>query len=342
MAITRFPHKNNFSTGEVSERFEGRSDVGKYYSALKRLINFLPFTQGGITRRPALRFGLNNFCDLQGRIIPFKFTRDIDSNFLIHLCDERLFITDDGGVEIPVGIPPPLVIFCEKVVDSTIFVDPALLVLPDVCARFQCSTSAKLNFRATGGVPPYFWSIVPVAGLAPVLTVFGVDDQDVTVTKPVNIGSSASAYLHSVCSAGPTGTNSCRFDNVRSTFDCNDNFISSTLCSVSTLNCPNCCRGLPVTCDGIADLGPCLGCNSPFGVGTVNLNFEAIQAQGFCNLFGGCQPTFPTNCGDVVDQRSPATIAAGCNPCTVAIGESVLTLTDNVGTMTTILLKADP
>jgi len=100
MALTRFPIKNNFSTGEVSSRFEARTDVGKYYSALKRLINFLPFTQGGITRRPGLRFSINNFCELEGRIIPFKFTRDVDSNFIIHLCDEELFITDDEGVEI--------------------------------------------------------------------------------------------------------------------------------------------------------------------------------------------------------------------------------------------------
>lgn len=342
MASKSFPHKNVFNTGEVSDRFGSRTDVGKYYSALKRLINFLPFTQGGVTRRPALRFGLNNFCDLEGRIIPFKFTRDVDSNFLIHLCDEALFITDDNGTEIPVGATGPLLIFCEEFVDDNVFVDPALLVLPDACARFNCSTSAKLNFRATGGVAPYSWSIVPSAGTPPTLTVFGLNDRDVTVTTPVNVGSSASAYLHSVCSQGFTGPNSCFYINLRTTFDCNDNFVSSNSCSGGFLNCPSCCVGSFGACDGVSDPGPCQGCISPFGVGTVNLNFEALEAQGFCNIAGACQPQFPTNCGDVVDVRSAGTIAAGCNPCAVAIGESVLTLTDNVGTMTTIILKADP
>jgi len=112
MASKSFPNKNNFSTGEVSERFEGRTDVGKYYSALKRAINFLPFTQGGITRRPGLRFLGDNFCDLGGRIIPFKFTRDVTSNFIVHLCDEQLFITNGVDAVDITGPPGPLALAC--------------------------------------------------------------------------------------------------------------------------------------------------------------------------------------------------------------------------------------
>lgn len=102
MASKQFPYQNNFSTGEVSKRFEDRTDVGKYFSALKQLVNFLPFTQGGVTRRPGLNFVSNAFCNSDGRIIPFKFTRDIDANFIVHLCDLTLDVTDDDGVDVGV------------------------------------------------------------------------------------------------------------------------------------------------------------------------------------------------------------------------------------------------
>jgi len=342
MATKQFPHKNVFSAGEVSERFEGRTDVGKYYSALKRLINFLPFTQGGVTRRPGTRFGLNSFCDVdEGRIIPFKFTRDVDSNFLVHLCDESLSITDDNGTEIPVG-PGPLLVLCEEVIDNNIFVDPATLILPDQCARFQCSTSAKLNFRASGGVPPYSWSVVQT-GLPPILIVTGLNDRDVEINAPINLNPQVGlpAYLHSVCTQTQPAS-ACRYDNLRSIFDCADIFINSTLCSVTTIGCPNCCFQITAICDGINDDGPCNDICPPFGIGTPHINFETLEAQGDCPIAGQCQPTFPAKCGDVVDQRSPGTIASGCAPCTVAIGEAVLTVTDNIGTMISIVLKADP
>lgn len=102
MASKLFPYTNDFTAGEVSIRFQDRTDVGKYYSAVKRLINFLPFTSGGVTRRPGLNFVADAFCNSGGRILPFKFTRDIDANFTIHLCDLTLDVRDDNGVDVGV------------------------------------------------------------------------------------------------------------------------------------------------------------------------------------------------------------------------------------------------
>jgi len=102
MAEKLFPYQNNFNGGEVSDRFESRTDIDKYYSTIRSLINFLPLPQGGATRRPGSNHALSAFCTTGTRIIPFKFTRDVDVNFIIHLCNLTLDVTDDAGVDVGV------------------------------------------------------------------------------------------------------------------------------------------------------------------------------------------------------------------------------------------------
>lgn len=328
MSTKQFPHKNNFSTGEVSERFEGRTDVGKYYSALKRAINFLPFTQGGITRRPGLRFARNNFCDLNGRIIPFKFSRDVDSNFLIHLCDEQLFITNENGVEVQIGAA--LNLLCEEVVDDGIFVDP----LANTCALMDCLTSPHLNFRATGGVPPYSWGIVN-PGTDPILTITGTNNENVEVTPPVNVPSvSGSAFQKAVCGTGSghsSGTDHAA-GRISAFYNCGDDFTTADqTTSVSGLARTNFYKNATNDCPA-NHTGHLTPSGNP-------------DCTGFtlCVLFrpsSESEETTVRNFGALNDIRTAQMITDGCEPCTLAIDSAVLTLTDNVGTMISIPVEA--
>lgn len=336
MATKRFPHTNNFTSGEVSTRFQGRTDQEKYYSGLQQMLNFIPFIQGGMTRRPGLRFGINSFCSLLGgRIIPFKFTRDVTSNFIIHLCDELLHITDSSGTEVDIAA---LQLLCEEVVDDGIFVDPSTLIFPDECARFNCTTSAKLNFRAAGGTPPYVWSVVHT-GEDPVLTPSGPGDRDVLVTAPINLDPSTNdAYLRAFCVQDVSG-NACRFTLNRPIFRCDGTQRTTSSCSVTVIGCPNCCHGTPAICDGVSDPGPCTNMCPQFGIGTPHQNFEAILAQGDCPIGAACQPS-SHQCGQVDDLRSAPDIASGCAPCVVGIDGAILTVTDAALDSVSITLRA--
>ncbi|MDC0335340.1 hypothetical protein OAN24_00375 [Pseudodesulfovibrio sp.] len=46
----------NFTSGEMSPRLEGRTDLSKYYNGCRVLENFRIHPHGGITRRSGFRF----------------------------------------------------------------------------------------------------------------------------------------------------------------------------------------------------------------------------------------------------------------------------------------------
>ena len=48
--------QNNFNAGEWSPLTYGRSDLAKYKNALAQCLNYVPTTQGGLTRRPGTRY----------------------------------------------------------------------------------------------------------------------------------------------------------------------------------------------------------------------------------------------------------------------------------------------
>jgi len=351
MATKQFPHKNVFSAGEVSERFEGRSDVGKYYSALKRLINFLPFTQGGVTRRPGTRFGQNNFCDLQGRIIPFKFTRDVDSNFIVHLCDETLSITDDKGATVTTGTV--LELQCEEIVGSGIFKDAAD---PGTnCAPFSCFGSAELFFKAINGVAPYSWGITSNGNSLPVLVITGVNNEDLQVLAPVTISVGGVATLFQVGrqGCGHAGfppifghagiVSTCGYDCLNAFVFCNS--FTEVQANTNTLFGAN-----PITGCGPPDncanhLGHCNSSNFPAACFPADQNappYFTIDCACVSLLdlqVGENEKIEITRCGGVNDKRTPAQLAGGCNPCSLEFKDVLLTLTDAVGTMITIPIE---
>ena len=73
--MARFsPALAGFTTGEVSSRLDGRTDLAKYFSACSTLENFLVHPTGGVTRRPGTRHVAEVKTSANTtRLIPFEF-----------------------------------------------------------------------------------------------------------------------------------------------------------------------------------------------------------------------------------------------------------------------------
>lgn len=69
--------QNNFTAGEISPRLYGRTDLAKYGSAVKTMINAYALPHGGFRRRPGLRYAATLATTYPGaRLIRFVYTRD--------------------------------------------------------------------------------------------------------------------------------------------------------------------------------------------------------------------------------------------------------------------------
>jgi hypothetical protein len=66
--------QNNFNAGEWSPLTYGRSDVSKYNNALATCLNYVPTTQGGLTRRPGTRYIANTKTNQTVRLVSFEFS----------------------------------------------------------------------------------------------------------------------------------------------------------------------------------------------------------------------------------------------------------------------------
>jgi hypothetical protein len=66
--------QNNFNAGEWSPLTYGRSDVGKYTNALATCLNYVPTTQGGLTRRPGTKYVANTKSNGVVRLVQFEFS----------------------------------------------------------------------------------------------------------------------------------------------------------------------------------------------------------------------------------------------------------------------------
>jgi len=66
--------KTTFNAGKLSAYLDGRVDISKYYNGCSQLVNAIPLSTGGITKRPGTRF----IAKAKGpcRLIPFEFSAD--------------------------------------------------------------------------------------------------------------------------------------------------------------------------------------------------------------------------------------------------------------------------
>jgi len=76
---------NSFSAGEVSSRFEGRTDLEQYYRSCRILKNMVLATQGGAERRPGTYYVANGKTNGDVvRLIPFELA---SGNYILELGD---------------------------------------------------------------------------------------------------------------------------------------------------------------------------------------------------------------------------------------------------------------
>lgn len=68
------PLQSDFSGGEFSPYLYGRVDAPRYKTAMERVFNYLPMSQGGMRRRPGTRYVNNTRGNGNAVLVPFKFS----------------------------------------------------------------------------------------------------------------------------------------------------------------------------------------------------------------------------------------------------------------------------
>lgn len=221
----------------------------------------------------------------------------------------------------------------------------------------DCGGSQQIQFNASGGSPPYTWSITNPEG-TPTLQVGFQDGRQVTVIAPANTstlpdnffayhrnvffqgcghagvgGSEAHPQAVQVCFAAcgpnptfPDGRLGCSTVtpaiNIIGIF--NEHFLSCTL--------PDNCQNHIGHCQG-SDSADCV----PGAPDTIDCSFIVNE-----NLqIGFIAENRIYASGAIDDKRSPADIAAGCVPCAIAMADSTLTLTDSNGNEAIATISAE-
>jgi len=87
---------NNFNSGELSPRLEGRADLSRYLTGCKKLENFIILPQGGVTRRPGTKF-INEVKHSSKLtcLVPFQFSTT--QAYILEFGDLYIRIYKDGG-----------------------------------------------------------------------------------------------------------------------------------------------------------------------------------------------------------------------------------------------------
>lgn len=88
------PLQSDFSGGEVSEFFQGRVDSDYYPRCVKTLLNYIPTSQGGATRRPGTQF-IAEVKDSTKNTKLVSFRYSTDQAYVLEFGDEYLRIYRD-------------------------------------------------------------------------------------------------------------------------------------------------------------------------------------------------------------------------------------------------------
>ena len=89
---------SNFTSGQLSSRLDGRTDLAKYFNGCTTLTNFLIHPHGGATRRPGTYFAAEvKNSSKKTRVIGFEF--NTDQTYIIELGDQYMrFFTNNGQI----------------------------------------------------------------------------------------------------------------------------------------------------------------------------------------------------------------------------------------------------
>lgn len=89
--------QTNFSTGETDPLIRGRIDLQQYYTALQRAKNVTIIPQGGVRRRPGLRYIAelpDTIADDGAILVPFEFS--VNDSYMFAIVAGRIYVFKNG------------------------------------------------------------------------------------------------------------------------------------------------------------------------------------------------------------------------------------------------------
>ena len=96
--------KQNFTSGEITPRLTGRTDLGRYDNAAQLIENFLVQPHGGLGRRPGTKFVREvKTSSAQTRLIPFQF--NVEQAYILEFGNQYFRVYKDGGIVVSGGSP---------------------------------------------------------------------------------------------------------------------------------------------------------------------------------------------------------------------------------------------
>lgn len=95
--------QTNFNAGEWSPLTYGRADIGKYKNALATCLNYIPTTQGGLTRRPGTRYIATTKSNGAARLVRFEFSTT--QAYVLEFGDQYIRFYTQGGQLLNLGTP---------------------------------------------------------------------------------------------------------------------------------------------------------------------------------------------------------------------------------------------
>ena len=91
--------QTNFSVGETDPLIRGRIDLAQYYSALQKATNVTIIPQGGVRRRPGLRYITelpNTIADDGVVLAPFEFS--VNDSYMFAIVSGRIYVFKNGAL----------------------------------------------------------------------------------------------------------------------------------------------------------------------------------------------------------------------------------------------------
>lgn len=90
--------QSNFTVGELDPLLRARVDLAQYSNALERAKNVIVQPQGGVRRRPGLKF-LHDFGNSFSKFKLIAFEYSVSDSYILVLVDQRMYVFKDGVLQ---------------------------------------------------------------------------------------------------------------------------------------------------------------------------------------------------------------------------------------------------